>query len=161
VARALIVGCGCRGLELAGALRREGWLVRGTTRDRNRLDALERAGIEGAVSDPDRLATILDRIADVTTIYWLLGSATGSAEAVAALHSERLESLLARIVDSPVRGFVYEAAGSVDPDVLRSGAGVVRAAAERWRIPGAVVDEPPAELGRWVEAMAAAAVAGY
>jgi hypothetical protein len=161
VARALIVGCGCRGLELAGALRREGWLVRGTTRDRDRLDAIERVGVEGAVADPDRLATILDQIADVTTIYWLLGSATGSAETVAALHSERLESLLVRIVDSPVRGFVYEAVGSVQPAVLRRGAGTVRAAAERWRIPVAVVDEPPAELGRWVVAMAAAAVAGY
>ena len=33
MARALIVGCGCRGRELGSALAAAGWQVRGTTRD--------------------------------------------------------------------------------------------------------------------------------
>jgi len=156
LARALIVGCGCRGLELAQALRREGWLVRGTTRDPDRLAAIDAAGAEAALADPDRLGTILEQIADVTTLCWLLGSAAGEARAVTALHAERLESLLARIVDSPVRRFVYEAAGTVEPAALGRGAQIVSEAGERWRIPVAVVDEPPSALGRWLEAMAAA-----
>jgi hypothetical protein len=149
-------------MELARALRREGWLVRGTTRDTDRLAAIEAAGAEAALADPDRLETILDHIGDVTTIYWLLASATGRPEAAAALHTERLEGLLARIVDSPVRGFVYEATGSMDRRSLDAGAGIVRAAAERWRIPVEVVDERPDDRQRWLAAMldAAARLAG-
>jgi nucleoside-diphosphate-sugar epimerase len=157
MARALIVGCGCRGLELASALQREGWLVRGTTRDADRRAAIEAAGADAVLADPDRLETILDLIADVTTVYWLVGSATGSDGAVAALHTDRLEALLARIVDTPVRSFVYEAAGSVDGALLQRGAEIACAAADRWRIPVAVVDEPPDDRGAWLAAMAAAA----
>ena len=56
---------------------------------------------------------MLDQIEDVALIFWLLGSATGEPAAVAALHGPRLERLLEEIVDTPVRGFVYEAAGTV------------------------------------------------
>jgi uncharacterized protein YbjT (DUF2867 family) len=156
VARALLVGCGCRGQELARRLRADGWLVRGTTRDADRLADMEAAGAEPALADPDRLETILDHIGDVTALYWLLGSATGPPDAVAALHAERLESLLTKIVDSPVRVFVYEAAGSVDRAMLQGGSELVRAAAARWHIPAAVVDEPPAQRERWLAAMRAA-----
>jgi hypothetical protein len=61
------------------------------------------------------------------------------------------------IVDTPVRGVVYEAEGSVPRDVLRRGEQVVRAAAERWRIPVAVVDADPSEVDAWLDAMTAAA----
>jgi hypothetical protein len=61
------------------------------------------------------------------------------------------------IVDTPVRGVVYEAAGSVPRDVVRHGEQVVRAAAKRWRIPVAVVDADPGEVDTWLGAMTAAA----
>ena len=159
MARALIVGCGCRGVELAKALGREGWLVRGTSRDPERLAEIEAAGAEAALADPDRPGAVLEQIADVTTVCWLLGSAAGEARGVRALHSERLESLLARIVDSPVRRFVYEAAGMVERATLQRGTQIVCGAGERWRIPVAIVDEPPTALDRWLEAMVAAITA--
>jgi uncharacterized protein YbjT (DUF2867 family) len=157
VARALIVGCGCRGQELARALTGEAWLVRGTTRQPGRVVDIEAAGAEAALADPDHLGTILDQIADVTTVYWLLGSASGEADTVNALHGERLESLLARIVDTPVRRFVYEGAGAVDRMALERGGRIVRAAGDRWRIPVAVLDADPAQRERWLNAMRAAA----
>ncbi len=55
MARVLIVGCGCRGRELAGALLAAGHQVRGTSRDPAALRALAAAGVEGVVADPDRL----------------------------------------------------------------------------------------------------------
>ena len=64
------------------------------------------------MADPDRLGTLLPLLAGVTVVCWLMGSAEG--EDAAALHGDRLESLLAKLVDSGVRGLVYEAAGSVD-----------------------------------------------
>ncbi len=159
MARALLVGCGCRGRELGGGLRDAGWRVRGTTRDAARRGEIERAGIEAVVADPDRVGTVLDHVADVTVVAWLLGSASGDPEAVAALHGPRLERLLEELVDTPVRGFLYEGAGSAPGGALRDGAELVRGAAQRWRIPVEIVDRDPAERRAWVEAATAATLA--
>lgn len=131
----MIVGCGCRGRELGGELLAQGWAVRGTSRREEGLAAIEAAGIEPALADPEQPGTLLELVGDVTAVHWLLGSASGSPESLAAIHGPRLERFLERLVETPVRRFVYEASGSVDPELLRRGAGLVRAAAERWRIP--------------------------
>jgi uncharacterized protein YbjT (DUF2867 family) len=135
LARALIVGCGCRGRELGAGLLEQGWAVRGTSRREEGLAAIEAAGIEPALADPERPATVLDLVADVAAVYWLLGSALGEPENLEAIHGPRLERLLERLVETPVRRFVYEAHGSVDPQVLAGGAALVERAAETWRIP--------------------------
>jgi uncharacterized protein YbjT (DUF2867 family) len=113
VARALIVGCGCRGRALGRRLLDEGWAVRGTSRGGEGLAEIEAAGIEPEPADPDRPGTVLDLVGDVAVVAWLLGSAVGPAEQLEAIHGSRLERILERLVDTPVRGFVYEAAGSV------------------------------------------------
>jgi nucleoside-diphosphate-sugar epimerase len=150
----LIVGCGCRGRSLAAALLADGHAVRGTTRDPARLAENAAAGVEAVEADPDRLGTIMGQLAGVTVVCWLLGSARG--ENVADLHGPRLETLLERLVDTPVRGIVYEAAGTVDASLLAGGADAVHAAAERWRMPAEVVDADPADNAAWVAAMRAA-----
>jgi nucleoside-diphosphate-sugar epimerase len=157
LARALIVGCGCRGRELGTCLAAAGWQVRGTARDSARAEEILAAGLEPAVADPDRAASILDHVGDVTVVFWLLGSALGEPEVLAAIHGPRLERVLEEIVDTPVRGFVYEAAGSVQRHHLERGAGAVRDAAKRWRIPVELVDEDPGDWEAWAEAMLAAA----
>ena len=157
MARALIVGCGCRGRALGLRLRQAGWQVRGTSRDAGKAEALTASGLRGHVGDPDRVGTVLDEIADVALVFWLMGTATGNRDSVAAIHGPRLERLMEEIVDTPVRGVVYEAGGSVPRDVLRRGEQIVRAAAERWRIPVAVVDADPGEVDAWLDAMTAAA----
>jgi nucleoside-diphosphate-sugar epimerase len=158
VARALIVGCGCRARELGRDLLERGWRVRGTTREASNVEAIEAAGIEAALADPDRVASILDHVADVAVIYWLLGSARGDPDAVAALHAARLERVFEEIVDTPVRGFVYEARGTVGGEHLRAGADLVRAAGARWRIPVAVNDADPADPQAWRARMLASAL---
>jgi nucleoside-diphosphate-sugar epimerase len=152
VARALLVGCGCRGRELGRGLRDDGWEVRGTTRDAGRIGEIERAGIEPAVADPDRVGTVLDHVGDVSLVAWLFGSATGDADLLAAIHGPRLERLLEGLVDTPVRGFLYEGSGSVDLGVLREGVQITLRAAERWRIPVAIVEQDPADSSGWVDA---------
>jgi hypothetical protein len=154
MARVLIVGCGCRGRTLAAALRAEGHAVRGTTRDGGRLAEVEAAGAEAVVADPDRLGTVMVQLAGVTAVCWLMGSASG--EGAAELHGPRLDTLLERLVDTPVRGLVYEAAGTVEPHLLADGAATVRAAAERWRMPAEVVEADPADHAAWLAAMRAA-----
>jgi nucleoside-diphosphate-sugar epimerase len=146
VARALIVGCGCRGRELGGRLLAEGWLVRGTTRREEGLEAIEAAGIEPALADPARPGTVLDLVGDVAAIVWLLGSAEGTREELSALHGAYLERVLERIVETPVRRFVYESSGSVDGTILARGAEITRAAGERWRIPITVTAGQAIEL---------------
>jgi len=156
LARALIVGCGCRGRALGGRLAAEGWWLRGTTRDPGHVAGIEAAGIEPAVADPDRPGTLLDLVGDVTVVHWLLGTARAEPEVIVAIHGARLQALLERLVDTPVRGFVYEAAGDVQRQQLERGAGLVRSAAETWRIPVEVVEADPTDFDPWLEAMTAA-----
>jgi uncharacterized protein YbjT (DUF2867 family) len=127
MARALIVGCGCRGRELGEKLLAEGWAVRGTSRREEGLGPIEAAGIEPALADPDRPATILELVNDVAVLVLLLGGAEGSEEELAAIHGPRLERLLEHLVETPIRGVLYE--GS------EQGAEVVEAAGRTWRIP--------------------------
>jgi uncharacterized protein YbjT (DUF2867 family) len=151
VARALIVGCGCSGRALGSELLEEGWAVRGTSRDAAGLDAIEAAGIEPVRADPVQPGTILELVDDVAIVIWLLGSATGDPENLAAIHGPRLEALLERLVETPVRGFVYEGAGTVDAAVLAGGAELARNAERTWRIPVAITETPREHGPAWVE----------
>lgn len=90
-------------------------------------------------------------------VYWLLGSAGGGAEALEAIHGPRLERLLEKVVDTPVRGFVYEAAGLVPAELLRQGSRLVAEAGERWRIPVEVVAAEPGDPASWRAEMLSAA----
>jgi hypothetical protein len=148
----MIVGCGCRGRALAARLRETGHAVRGTTRDPAGAEAIEATGAEAAVADPDRLATLVPQLAGVSVICWLLGTARDAPD----LHGARLQTLMERLVDTPVRGLAYEAAGSVDGDVLTRGAEIVRRASAVWHIPVEVVEEDPAEHEAWLGAMTGA-----
>jgi hypothetical protein len=64
--------------------------------------------------------------------------------------------MLEHLVDTPVRGVVYEAAGSADPELLGAGAAAVRRASATWSIPAEVVDKDPADHDAWLVAMGAA-----
>jgi uncharacterized protein YbjT (DUF2867 family) len=156
VARALIVGCGCSGRALGSELLEEGWAVRGTSRDAEGLAAIEAAGIEPARADPEQPGTILELVDDVAILIWLLGSATG--DTVAEVHGPRLESLLERLVETPVRGVIYEGAGTVDPKLLGSGATLVRNAESTWRIPVTVTETPRSNGPAWVAELESAVV---
>lgn len=105
----------------------EGWAVRGTSRRQEGLEAIEATGIEAALADPDRPGTILELVDDVAVLVLLLGAAEGSAEELAAIHGPRLERLMEHLVETPVRGVLYEG--------TEAGAEVVRAAGRTWRIP--------------------------
>jgi uncharacterized protein YbjT (DUF2867 family) len=156
VARCLIIGCGCRGRSLARELIASGHAVRGTTRDPGRRAEIEAAGVEAVVGDPDVVATIARSLEHVTIACVLLGSAAGSPAQLAALHGTRLDMLLTRMLDTTVRGIVYEAAGSVDPEVLNAGGGLVRARCEDSRIPYALLDADPGDVDAWTGAAVAA-----
>jgi len=159
LARVLIVGCGCRGRALGERLAAEGWAVRGTSRREEGRAAIEAAGFEAAAADPERPGTVLELVGDVAVVVFLLGTTVADEEAVAAIHGARLEGLLERLVDTPVRGIVYEAAGSVEAEALERGAELVRRAGETWRIPVAVVEAEAADRDGWVEEMAGAVAA--
>lgn len=156
MARILIVGCGCRGRALTRELLAAGHAVRGTTRDSARTGAIAAAGAEPYVGDPYRIATLMEALAGTTIVCWLLGSASGEPGAVAALHGPRLRMLWEKMVDTPVRGVVYEAAGTVGPELLADGRDVARAAHRTWRIPLEITEIDPAQHDRWLAGMTAA-----
>jgi uncharacterized protein YbjT (DUF2867 family) len=123
MARVLIVPCGCRGQALARELVAAGHTVRGTTRDPARTAAIAATGAEPYVGDPDRIATLMDALVGVTVVVWLMGTIPD-----APLHDGRLRMLFEKLVDTPVRGVVYEGA-------VPAGEAIARDAADRWQIP--------------------------
>lgn len=156
MARCLIIGCGCRGRALAAALRRQGNVVRATTRSVDRVAAIEATGAEALVADPDRLDTLFGALDHVTVAYVLLGSATGTPAELAALHGDRLESLVFKMIDTTVRVVIYEAAGAVDPALLSAGTATVRRLCEENRMLYEILDADPSDPDAWVRAALAA-----
>jgi hypothetical protein len=156
VARVLIVGGGCRGRRLGAVLAEAGLAVRITTRTERGRAAIEAVGAECFVGTPDRIASLRYALDGVTVIGWMLGTAAGEPDAVAALHGSRLESMLSQIIDTTVRGVVYEAAGSVDPLTLAAGARLVTAKADFNSVPHRRLDADPADVVAWVRQARAA-----
>ena len=142
MARVLIVPCGARGRALARELRAAGHAVRGTTRGAHAAEIAE-TGAEPYVGDPDRIATLMEALHGVTIVCWLTGTIADGD-----LHAGRLRMLWEKLVDTPVRGVVYEG-------MLPEGEAIARAASETWQIPLEVLDgDPLAE--EWVSAAVAA-----
>ena len=120
------------------------------------MPALEAAGVEAFVADPDRVGTIVPGLQQVSVACLLLGSAVGDQGRIAALHGSRLDMLLEKMIDTTVRGVVYEAAGTVAADVLEAGTEVVSAMCQTSRIPYALIDADPSDHRDWVAAAGAA-----
>jgi hypothetical protein len=135
-------------------LRRRGHAVRGTSRDPARRSELEAAGAEAFIGDPDRVASLAPALEHVGVACLLLGSATGPPDQLEALHGTRLDMLLERMLDTTVRGVVYEQRGTVDAELLHAGAERVRYACERSLIPYVLLDAEPDDHRRWVPAAA-------
>jgi uncharacterized protein YbjT (DUF2867 family) len=111
-----------------------GHAVRGTTRDPARAEAIAAAGAEPYVGDPDRIGTLMGALSGVTVLCWLFGGVPD-----ADLHGGRLRMLFEKLVDTPVRGVVYEPA-------LPAGERIARDAAQRWQIPVEIVETGGARL---------------
>jgi hypothetical protein len=147
MARVLIIGCGCRGRELARELGTKGHTIRGTTRTRARYSDIEAAGAEPILADPDRVATLIPAFAGVTITIILLGSATGAHDHLTALHTTRLEMLLQRTIDTTIHGLVYEATGTIDQSLLDRGANLVQTKCDHDGIPHRILRATPE---RWL-----------
>jgi hypothetical protein len=144
-----MVGGGCRGLDLARDLVAEGHAVRAVTRREEARAAIEAAGAECFVGDPDVVGTLRYALDNVTLLMWLLGSARGPADAVAPLHGSRLRMMLEKTTDTTVRGVVYEASGTVDAAILAAGVEEVRRARRTNEIPYALLEADRADAASW------------
>jgi nucleoside-diphosphate-sugar epimerase len=128
VARILIVPCGCRGRELARALRADGHAVRGTTRGAH-VEEIRAAGAEPYIGDPDRIGTLMDALYGVTVVVWL----------APPVPEGRLRMLWEKLVDTGVRGVVHD--GPYDELSRRS--------SQTWSIPLEFAgDDPHAAVKR-------------
>jgi hypothetical protein len=123
--------------------------VRVTTRTEAGRAVIEASGAECWIGTPERLGTLRGALENVTIVCWLLGAVRGSEEEVHALHGSRLEFFLSQVIDTTVRGFVYEAAGTVSDDALAGGERIVRALGERNAIPVAFLRAGLEDPGAW------------
>jgi hypothetical protein len=151
MARLLIIGGGHRGLRLARDIELDGHATRIVTRVEERRSSIEDSGAECWIGDPDRLATLRGALEGVTIACWLLGSVSGTQEQTRALHGPRLHSFLGQAIDSTMRGFLYEAAGSVSTEILAAGERIAREQCTRNAIPLAVLRTAPGAQAAWRE----------
>ena len=112
------------------------------------IAATQWAGAEAAIADPYRLATVMPLLDGASAVLWLMGTANGSEDSVDAVHGPRLESMLEHIVDTPVRGLVYETGGVERPAAEATCA----RAARTWAMPVEVVDASPGDHEAWLAA---------
>ena len=146
MARAMLVGCGCHGRAAASILAERGWAVRGSSRGGVGRTAIAAAGLEAVEADPDRVGSIVELLGDVTVLAWLLGDVADPAGA--ELNGPRLESLLQKLVDTPVRGFVFE------PPPSGAGKALVADAVARWHLPVELIETSRDEPDAWARAVA-------
>lgn len=148
--RLLILGGGCRGLRLVRELAEEGHAARVVTRTETGRARIEAAGAECWIGDPDRLGTLRGALEGVAIACWLLGGANGQQEQLRALHGSRLRSFLGQAIDTTMRGFIYEAAGSVPAEMLAAGVETARLISARNSIPLALIEADPRDAPAWL-----------
>ncbi len=145
--------------------------MRVTTRGESGRAAIEATGAECWIGTPGRLATLRAALESVTIVCWLLGTAIGSEDELGVLHASRLEFFLGQVIDTTVRGFVYEAPGgggdgdgggggggdgAVPANVFVEGERIVRRLAERNEIPARFLRADPGEPEVWLREARAA-----
>ena len=122
MARILIVGGGAGGGGSPDGWSRTGTPCGSRPASEEGRAAIEALGAECWVGTPDRLATLRGSLDGVAVACWLLGTASGPTEELAALYTTRLELFLTQAIDTTVRGVVYEPAGPAVPaDAARRG----------------------------------------
>jgi hypothetical protein len=147
----VIIEGASRGLRLAGDLLADGHAVRVVTSAPSRQFAIEQVGAECFIGTPERLATLRGALEHVTIACWLLATACGDEQTLQTLHGSCLQRFLRGAIDSTLRGFVYEAGGSVvDAELLQRGTQIVSEAATRDSIPIAILTADPLDVDAWL-----------
>lgn len=152
--RLLLIGGGERGLALTRLLAADGHAVRVVTRDPERHAAIAAAGGEPWTGDPDRIGTLRYALDNVTILVWALGTAQGDDLRVHALHGTRLEMLLERVIDTTVRGVLYECNGTLPVELLSHGARTVEKMCRHNEIPWGLLHHETDDLDGWAASAA-------
>lgn len=96
---------------------------------------------------------MVSQLAGVSVVCLLLGSAAGANRSVQALHLERVPALARYCIDTPVRGIVYEGAGSAGPRLLAEAARALEEIGTANHMPVVIARADPADHGRWLAEM--------
>lgn len=128
MARVLIVERAGRTAALSTALEERGFAVR---------------TVEG---DPLLPGHVFDALADVTVVCWLMAAGENLSEEV---NGDQLETVLFKVVDTGVRGFVFERPGDAPNAQLQH-------AHATWHIPIAEIAAGPDGGEQWIADVVAA-----
>ena len=153
MARFLLVGSQQHVLLLGEELAEQGHAVRAITSGTNLAAEFESAAIELVNADRALLGTVLPHLDGVAIVCWL-SEADPDAEqtpAAAERHVERITGLMEKIVDTGVRGFVYEARPGTETAVS-----AIEHASTTWMIPVATFSADQDNPVAWLQAAHAA-----
>jgi NAD(P)-dependent dehydrogenase (short-subunit alcohol dehydrogenase family) len=157
VARILIVGGGCRGRRLARELAASGHAVRITTRSEARRAEIEGAGAECWIGTPARLSTLRGALDGATLACWMLARPSGPPDELRALHGRLLEGFVRQLIDTTVRGLVYDASPPApERRLLESGTEIVESLAAFNAIPAKVLAPARDDDESWIASASSA-----
>jgi hypothetical protein len=108
-------------------------------------------GAETVDGSPQLPGSLVMHLEGVAVVGWLLGDEASSDP---ELHGEKLETMLHRVVDTGVRGFIYELPGGYADakDMAHMGAARIAKANDTWKIPVAAVGPQDENLSLAVSA---------
>lgn len=147
MARILLTGTPERLAPVAERLVTDGYVVRCAVPG----GATVVEGAESIDATPDLPGGIVMALQGVTVVCWLLGDEPWRDP---DLHGEKLETMLLRVVDTGVRGFVYELPTGFDGADALAQAGVAQLdhARDTWHIPTATVTTTESPLSQSIPA---------
>ncbi|MBJ7347130.1 MAG: hypothetical protein JHC87_01015 [Thermoleophilaceae bacterium] len=130
MARVLLAGTPERLAPVAERLVADGFAVRCAVAGGGPVAS----GAQSVDASPDLPGGIVMALEGVAVVCWLLGDAAWSDP---DLHDSKLETMLLRVVDTGVRGFVYELPSgfAAAPALASAGSKQVAHANETWHIP--------------------------
>lgn len=111
--KALIIGCGYRGMKLAARLQAKGYDIFGMTRSEEKAQKLASLNIKPVMGDVRDMDAVGTAAAGMNLIYHMLGAMQGEEETLRDIHIEGTLNVISAIEPEHARCYIYESSTAV------------------------------------------------
>lgn len=113
-----IMGCGWLGFPLAEKMVEDGWIVKGSTTTKDKIQLMEQAGIIPfyITANPEPTGDRVDNFFQADILYWNIPPGLRGGEQDLELFRQQTQAILNLVRKSPITHVVYVSSTSVYPD---------------------------------------------